>query len=52
MLFIGDLEYLTPLQEPVPLKNLRLFHGASVPSTPLELDELNFRSLVSEVALL
>ena len=50
--FIGDLEYLTPLQEPVPLKNLRLFQGASVPSIPLELDELNFCSLGSEVALL
>ena len=50
--FISDLEYLTPLHESVPLKNLRLYPGSGVPSTPLELDELNFRSLVSEVELL
>jgi hypothetical protein len=48
--FLADLEYMTPLNEPIPDKNLRLSPTIpGVPSIPLELDEVNFRSFESEI---
>jgi hypothetical protein len=50
--FLDDLEYLTPLDQPIPDKNLRLPYGADIPLTPLDLDNMNFESFVLDVMTL
>lgn len=41
--FLADLEYLSPIDGLVPIKNLRLESGMEIPRTPLHFDELNYQ---------
>lgn len=46
--FLDDLEYLTPVEDAAPIKNMRLSDGMAVPESAKQLDELNFQSFINE----